>query len=268
MRSLCALALLVLVSITALEANAQQRGGVGSIISLPLFDQMLKHRNDAACPGKGFYTYDAFIAAANSFRGFGTTGVVETRKREVAAFLGQTSHETRGGGPKSPDGPFSWGYCFVKERDQKVYCDNKPGWPCAPGQKYFGRGPIQLTYNYNYGQAGKALNVDLLKNPDAVATDPVLTFKTALWFWMTPQAAKPSSHQVITGQWKPTGSDSASGRVPGYGLITNIINGKVECGKGRNSFVESRIGFYKRYADMLKVGYGSNLDCYNQRPYA
>lgn len=70
--------------------------GVGSIITQAIFDEMLKHRNDDACPGKNFYTYDAFIAAANSFNGFGTTGDSDTRKREMAAFLAQTSHETTG----------------------------------------------------------------------------------------------------------------------------------------------------------------------------
>ncbi|KAL2333884.1 hypothetical protein Fmac_015097 [Flemingia macrophylla] len=55
---------------------------------------MLKYRNDARCAGRGFYTYDAFVAAARSFIGFGTTGDDATRKREIAAFLAQTSHET------------------------------------------------------------------------------------------------------------------------------------------------------------------------------
>ncbi|KAG5530091.1 hypothetical protein RHGRI_030452 [Rhododendron griersonianum] len=57
---------------------------------------MLKHRNDVACQGKGFYTYEAFIAAAKAFGGFGTTGDDATKKREIAAFLAQTSHETTG----------------------------------------------------------------------------------------------------------------------------------------------------------------------------
>ena len=70
--------------------------GVGSIISSSLFDQMLLHRNDAACPANGFYTYDAFVAAANAFSGFATTGDADTQKREIAAFLAQTSHETTG----------------------------------------------------------------------------------------------------------------------------------------------------------------------------
>ncbi|KAL2333883.1 hypothetical protein Fmac_015096 [Flemingia macrophylla] len=53
--------------------------------------------------------------------------------------------------------------------------------------------------NYNYGEAGKALNLDLINNPDLVATDPTVSFKTAIRFWMTAQANKPSSHDVITG---------------------------------------------------------------------
>lgn len=121
--------------------------------------------------------------------------------------------------------------------------------------------------NYNYGPAGRAIGYDLLNNPDAVATDPVISFKTALWFWMTPQSPKPSCHDVITGRWSPSAADRAAGRLPGYGVITNIINGGIECGKGFNDKVADRIGFYKRYCDLLGVGYGSNLDCYNQRSF-
>nr|CAD1821285.1 unnamed protein product [Ananas comosus var. bracteatus] len=179
--------------------------GVASIISSALFDELLKHRNNAACPARGFYQYKDFIAAADAFVGFGTTGDLETRKREIAAFLAQTSHETTGGWATAPDGPYAWGYCFVEEVDPRSnYCSPSVQWPCAPGKKYFGRGPIQLSYNYNYGQAGEALGVDLLNNPDLVATDPMISFKTAFWFWMTPQPPKPSSHDVITDRWTPS----------------------------------------------------------------
>jgi len=245
--------------------------GVASIVSRDLFERLLLHRNDAACLARGFYTYDAFVAAAGAFPAFaGTTeGLsVETRKREVAAFLGQTSHETTGGWSTAPDGPFSWGYCFKQERNPpSSYCVPRAEWPCAAGRQYYGRGPMQLSYNYNYGPAGRAIGVDLLNNPDLVATDPVVSFKTALWFWMTPQGNKPSSHAVITGRWTPTAADNAAGRVPGYGVITNIINGGLECGIGQDSRVLDRIGFFKRYCDVLGVGYGNNLDCNNQRPF-
>ncbi|KAJ6906479.1 hypothetical protein NC652_024033 [Populus alba x Populus x berolinensis] len=243
-------------------------GDLGSIISSAKFDEMLKHRNDGGCPGKGFYTYNAFISAANAFPGFGTTGNADTRKREIAAFLGQTSHETTGGWQTAPDGPYAWGYCFVKEQNPGSYCSPSSTYPCAGGKQYYGRGPVQLSWNYNYGQCGKAIGVDLLNNPDLVATDPVISFKTAIWFWMTAQSPKPSCHSVITGNWSPSGADSAAGRVPGYGVLTNIINGGLECGMGWKQQVEDRIGFYKRYCDLLGVGYGNNLDCYNQRSFA
>ncbi|XP_047094195.1 chitinase 2-like isoform X3 [Lolium rigidum] len=250
----------------------QSGEGVASILSKDLFEQMLLHRNDAACTARGFYTYEAFLAAAATFPAFGSTteGLsVETRKREVAAFLGQTSHETTGGWPTAPDGPLTWGYCFKQEREPKsIYCDTtKPEWPCAPNKEYIGRGPIQLTWNYNYGLAGRALSLDLLNNPDLVAADAVVSFRTALWFWMTPQANKPSSHAVITGRWTPTAADNAAGRVPGYGVITNIINGGLECGIGPDPRVADRIGFYQRYCGILGVDTGSNLDCYTQRSF-
>jgi hypothetical protein len=129
---------------------------------------------------------------------------------------------------------------------------------------------VGCVSNYNYGQAGQALGLglNLLNDPDLVAQDAILSFKTAIWFWMTPQANKPSSHDVIIGEWTPTAADTAAGRVPGYGVITNIINGGLECGRGPDSRVESRIGFYVSYCDEFGVSYGDNLDCNNQRPFA
>ncbi|KAG5241561.1 hypothetical protein OIU76_024732 [Salix suchowensis] len=242
-------------------------GDVGSIITAAVFDQMLKYRNDGRCPGNGFYTYDAFISAARSFSGFGTSGDDTARRRELSAFLAQTSHETTGGWPSADDGPYAWGYCFIRENDRQTQCSSDQ-WPCPAGMQYYGRGPIQLTHNYNYGLAGQAIGVDLINNPDLVATDPLISFKTAIWFWMTPQANKPSSHDVIIGQWGPSDADRAANRVPGYGVITNIINGGLECGSGANDKVADRIGFYRRYCDLLGVSYGDNLDCYNQRPFA
>jgi predicted chitinase len=127
---------------------------------------------------------------------------------------------------------------------------------------------VDLNSNYNYGPAGKAIGSDLLNNPDLVATDATISFKTAIWFWMTPQGNKPSSHDVIIGKWTPSAADTAAGRVPGYGVITNIINGGLECGKGPDDRVADRIGFYKRYCDILGVSYGDNLDCNNQKSFA
>jgi len=153
------------------------------------------------------------------------------------------------------DGPYAWDYCFKEEKD------------ADPEEMYYGRGPIQLTGKSNYEAAGKALGYDLINNPGIVASNPTISFKTAVWFWMTTQSPKPSPHTVMIGKWSPSGSDTAAGRVPGYGVVTNIINGGVECGRGSDSNQEDRIGFYKAYCDILGASYGSNVDCNTQRSF-
>ena len=54
------------------------------------------------------------------------------------------------------------------------------------GKKYLGRGPLQLTHDYNYRAFGEAKGVgDLyVKNPEKLA-DPKLGAEAALWFWET-----------------------------------------------------------------------------------
>ncbi|CAF2127308.1 endochitinase CH25 [Brassica rapa] len=245
-------------------------GDLSGIISRDQFYKMLKHMNDNACPARGFFTYDAFITAAKFFPSFGNTGDLATRKKEIAAFFGQTSHETTGGWTDAPDGANTWGYCFKDEIGKSnPYCDsNNLEWPCAPGQFYYGRGPMMLSWNYNYGQCGRDLGLDLLRRPAIASSDPVIAFETAIWFWMTPQAPKPSCHDVITDQWQPSAADISAGRLPGYGVITNIINGGLECA-GRNvAQVEDRISFYTRYCGMFGVDPGSNVDCDKQRPFS
>ncbi|KAF4357226.1 endochitinase [Cannabis sativa] len=241
---------------------------ISNIITPSIFEEMLTYRNDPRCKSNGFYAYDAFITAARNFPSFGTTGTLETRKRELAAFLAQTSHETTGGWSTAEGGPYAWGYCFISEVGQPgSYCVPSTEWPCVPGKKYYGRGPIQISYNYNYGPAGQALGLELLSNPDLVATDAVVSFKTAIWFWMTPQYNKPSCHDVIVGEWIPTPADVAANRLPGYGVITNIINGGLECGHGEDDRVKDRIGFYERYCGILGVSTGENVDCYYQHSF-
>ncbi|XP_077246147.1 basic endochitinase C-like [Tasmannia lanceolata] len=122
--------------------------------------------------------------------------------------------------------------------------------------------------NYDYGPAGKAIGANLLTNPNLVSTDATVSFKTAIWYWMTSKSQKPSCHDAITSRWTPSNEDKTAGRLPGFGVSTNIINGGLECGKGNNVAVANRIGFYKRYCDILGVSYGTNLDCYNQKPFA
>ncbi|CAN6337668.1 unnamed protein product [Urochloa humidicola] len=231
----------------------------GGVESRELFDRMLlPHRDDAACPARGFYTYDAFVAAARAFPAFAATGGAAARRREVAAFLARTSHETSGG-------PYSWGYCYKEVKGAtSEHCMPSSRWPCASNKTYHARGLMQISYNYNYGPAGEAIGADLLSNPDLVTADAVVAFKTALWLWRTPRSpTQPSCHAVATGQWAPTPADRAAGREPGFGLTTSILTGGLQCAAGSSG----RVAFYKRYCDVLGVGYGPNLDCAGQAPF-
>jgi Chitinase class I len=147
------------------------------------------------------------IAATRKFPSFCNEGSSEQNRREAAAFLANVSHE-------------SGALVFVDEQNPPIiYCDpSSKTYPCARGKTYHGRGPLQLSWNYNYGACGHAIGKDLLNQPELVSTDSSVTFMTALWFWMTPQAPKPSCHEAI--------------RSSGFGMTINVINGAIECGKG------------------------------------
>jgi len=246
-----------------------------SIVSQATFDTMFPHLNDPACSASGF-TYSALSQAIQSFPLFAAEGTTEERTREIAAFLGQISHETTGGWPTAPGGPQSWGLCFKEEVGCAPnlctqYCDmTSTQYPCAPGKTYHGRGPMQLSWNYNYGPIGELLDLPLLAQPELVTSNPVIGWKTALNFWMLPRAPKPSCHDVIIGKWTPSASDLSDGRVAGYGMVTNIINGGIECHISPATAQQvDRVEFYKRYAGLLGLNVRalSNLYCTSMSPY-
>lgn len=111
------------------------------------------------------------------------------------------------------------------------------------------------------------MGFDGLKNPEIVANNSMIALKTALWFWMTEQKPKPSCHDVMVGRYIPTEADVAANRTAGFGVVTNIINGGLECGIPNDARVNDRIGYFKRYAQLLNVDTGSNLDCANQKSF-
>merc|ERR1719380_200468 len=242
--------------------------GIGAWFTQADFDAFFPNINNAACTGANFFTHDALVQAAKAFPSFANSGNLDQDKLELAAFLGQTSHETTGGWATAPGGPQAWGYCFKEERGCETgsctgYCaagnpcaDQGFDCTCAAGQTYQGRGPVQLSWNYNYAAFSQYIYGDasvLINDPSQVATNATLAYQAGLWFWMTPQSPKPSCHDAMTGLWRPTAADTAGGRVPGYGMVTNVINGGLECNMPTNSKVVDRVEYYKRYADVLNV---------------
>jgi hypothetical protein len=222
------------------------------------------------------YSYEALIKAAASFPLFAAEGDVTARRRELAAFFAEVAHETTNGGPGAPGSPYAWGLYYTEELGcgdghcQQYNSENGGPYKAVPGKTYYGRGPIQLSYPYNYGQAGADLNLPLLVHPELVSHDGVVAFRTALWFWMREDDGEPSCHAVMTGKWQPTAEDQRLGRRPGFGMTINIINGNVECHtsspEGRKER-EDRIAYYQYFAGLLKVRVEKDCDCAGMVPY-
>ncbi|BBN10236.1 protein SERAC1 [Marchantia polymorpha subsp. ruderalis] len=199
-----------------------------------------------------FYEYAAFIEAAVTFvpQGFGVDVSEDDQKREIAALLAHFDHES----------------CGLRHKEQccppSTHC---PEGPCHPCKSYHGRGPLQLCGNHNYKLCGEGIGDDsLLSFPEKLSQDPVIAFKSALWFWCTPQWNKPSCHSVMTGKWTPTSTDVEASRLPGFGLTINIIN-RIDCVE-RDS-AHARVEKYKFFCERLAVHPGENIDCRYQKPF-
>ena len=215
-----------------INATATPGGtGFASIVSNAQFDQMFPSRN-------AFYTYQGLVTAANFYPAFAGTGSLDTKKREAAAALANFNHETGG----------LW---YITEVNKNVYCEpSNTQFPCAAGKQYYGRGPIQISWNFNYGLAGTALGLPLLSNPDLVEQDASIAWKTALWYWMT---------QKGPGTMTP---HDAMVNGAGFGETIRSINGSLECNGGNTAQVQSRINAYNNFIGILGTTAGpGNISC-------
>ncbi|GHC80943.1 chitinase [Streptomyces flavofungini] len=205
----------------------------GFIVTETQFNQMFPNRNS-------FYTYKGLTDALGAYPGFTNTGSDTVKRQEAAAFLANVSHET--GGLK-----------YVVEQNQANYphyCDKTQPYGCPAGQAaYYGRGPIQLSWNFNYKAAGDALGIDLLNNPYLVEQNPAIAWKTGLWYWNT---------QNGPGTMTP---HNAMVNGAGFGETIRSINGALECNGGNPAQVQSRIDKYKAFTQLLGTTPGSNLSC-------
>ncbi|GAB6913735.1 chitinase [Streptomyces drozdowiczii] len=205
----------------------------GFVVSEAQFNQMFPGRSS-------FYTYSGLVAALDAYPGFANTGSDTVKKQEAAAFLANVSHETGG-------------LVYVVEQNTANYphyCDSSQPYGCPAGQAaYYGRGPIQLSWNFNYKAAGDALGIDLLGNPYLVEQDAAVAWKTGLWYWNT---------QNGPGTMTP---HNAMVNGAGFGETIRSINGSIECNGGNPAQVQSRIDKYQAFTQILGTTPGSNLSC-------
>ncbi|CAL8990568.1 unnamed protein product [Prunus brigantina] len=200
---------------------------VADIVTPAFFNGIISQAS-SDCAGKNFYSRGGFLDAVNSYSDFGRLGSVDDSKREIAAFFAHVTHET---------GHF----CYIEEINRATYCDTtRTDYPCNPNKQYYGRGPLQLTWNYNYGAAGNSIGFDGLNSPETVASDAAVAFKTALWYWM-------NNVRPVVSQ--------------GFGATIRAINGAVECDGKEPEKVQARINYYNDYCTQLNVNPGGNLYC-------
>lgn len=205
----------------------------GFVVSEAQFNQMFPNRNP-------FYTYNGLVSALSAYPGFANTGDDTVKRREAAAFLANVSHETGG-------------LVHIVEQNTANYphyCDTSQSYGCPAGQAaYYGRGPIQLSWNFNYKAAGDALGINLLANPYLVEQDPAVAMKTALWYWNTQNGpGTMTAHAAMVNG-------------AGFGETIRSINGSLECNGGNPGQVQSRVNSYQSFTQILGVTPGNNLSC-------
>jgi predicted chitinase len=225
------------------DANVDGAAGCGlaNILSQAYFDSIfpLSGRN-------AVYTYEGLVAAAAAYPAFANTGDLESCRKETAAFLANIARET---------GRLR----YAEEIAKSVYCSTRTACACDANTTdrakwYYGRGAIQLTWNYNYCSAGTALATDLLAEPSIVHTDPKYAWATALWYWMTSKGGSTMTcHGAMTGGGM-------------FGDTIRAINGG-ECGGGGyngSTAVKERVDAYIQFAKGLGIanpGMPTDLDC-------
>ncbi|MEV6908968.1 glycoside hydrolase family 19 protein [Amycolatopsis sp. NPDC051071] len=205
----------------------------GFVVSEAQFNQMFPGRN-------AFYTYNGLVTALSAYPAFAGTGSDTVKKQEAAAFLANVDHETGG-------------LVHIVEQNQANYphyCDTSQSYGCPAGNAaYYGRGPIQLSWNFNYKAAGDALGLPLLTNPWLVQNDAAVAWKTGIWYWMT---------QNGPGTMTP---HNAMVNNRGFGETIRSINGSLECNGGNPGQVQSRVSKYQQITGILGVDPGGNLYC-------
>ena len=198
----------------------------------------------------GFFSdaYAQLVAALDDprFSRVGREGLDVDRKREIAALMAHIWQETGGLTAVSELSPPS-DYCRL----------NDPLYPCVAGQTYIGRGPLQLSWNYNYGQAGEYLGVPtLLSNPGQVATNASLSWRGSMFFWMA-WRDKDTNALLVGPHYRFLHE--------GFGASIRAVNGALECPPtgtaGGLAAAEHRKQLYAQYCAMLGVTPDAALAC-------
>jgi len=115
------------------------------------------------------YTYKNFLMSVGKFPAFCNEGDLDLCKRELSTFFAHTTHECGYESPYMEYPTWRQGFYWITEiactpPTGQAVCDYSDPtniwWPPTEGVQYYGRGPFQLSWNYNYGQFSVAFYND------------------------------------------------------------------------------------------------------------
>eukprot|EP00985_Skeletonema_marinoi_P011424 scaffold5438_cov124-Skeletonema_marinoi.AAC.3 len=193
------------------------------------------------------YSHEEFCAAVEAWNANNATtkifaAEIEMKQRhELAAFFGHVLTASRavsqcqknitdvnGKVYCKPDaylgGNYTDPYCSISEDQDGCTCGPVPESSLFPGyiesdKLFHGRGPLHLSWSYNYLQIAEVLGVDLCSRPDLVALEEANGWASAFWTWtsITSSTGKTAAISVAEG---------------GYGGTLHSINSELDCQTG------------------------------------
>ena len=143
----------------------------------------------------------------------------------AAAFLAQLAHES--GQLKFMEE--IWGPTAAQQRYEPPsdLAKRLGNIESGDGQRFKGRGPIQITGRANYKRYGDLLGVDLIRNPDLAAT-PQIAFQLAATYWTTNglnELADTGDFNTITRRING-GLNGLEDRLKYYDIAKNVLGAR------------------------------------------
>lgn len=224
-------------------------GAVAGWLTEEIYNKAFPNRNS-------FYTWASFVEAFDElqkfssqgdFRFFLQEGSLDQKKREAAAFFANIIQET---------GTQNWNsglYHIVETCAASGTPEGRcVGYGSSSPNYYFGRGPMQLSWNYNYEAFSLAAfnNVTtLLFDPNRVSEDPKVAWLAAMWFWNRVDTSyisnpPPTIHDIMV-------NGLSFGGYGGFGGTIKVINGGLECSSPNHPKALYRVHYYKQMLNLL-----------------
>jgi len=210
-----------------LEVNTTQSSFVCNIVNSSIFYSLVPSETLS-------YSHEEFCAAVEAWNANNATtkifaAEIEMKQRhELAAFFGHVLTASRavsqcqefitdenGKVYCKPDaylgGNYTDPYCSISEDQDGCNCGPAPESSFFPGyiesdKLFYGRGPLHLSWSYNYLQIAEVLGVDLCSRPDLVALEEEKGWASAFWIWtsVTSSAGRTAAISVAEGSYRGT----------------------------------------------------------------